>query len=317
MPLPGERGGGYTPTVRIAHVSDLHLLAHDDIPLSRFLNKRFTGLMNLKLKRSHKHRPAHLAAVLRRVRAFAPDHVVITGDLTNLALEPEFEAVRALIETELAMSPKDVSVVPGNHDLYTRGALRTQRFTDYFREYIQSDLAPGSIALGPFPYVKLRGAVAFIGLSSAVPRLPLIASGELGAGQREALVRILEHPEVRSRTPVILMHHPPHNPASQSKAFAEGLHDSRLLLGHLVGLRRGLVLHGHLHRRLAQRIADDVTSVGATSASLHHDDADRMAGFNAYEIDDATGEIGAMTAHVYAPDAPQFSERAIPAGTWH
>ena len=71
--------------MRIAHVSDLHLLTQDDVPLSRFLNKRVTGLLNLKLKRNQKHRPGHLAAVLRRVRTWAPDHVVVTGDLTHVA----------------------------------------------------------------------------------------------------------------------------------------------------------------------------------------------------------------------------------------
>lgn len=305
--------------MRIAHVSDLHLLTQDDVPLSRFLNKRVTGLLNLKLKRNQKHRPGHLAAVLRRVRTWAPDHVVVTGDLTNLALESEFEAVRELLETELGMSPDQISVVPGNHDLYTRGALRTRRFTEYFADYIKTDL-PGTaadVALGPFPYVKLRGQVAIIGLSSAVPRLPLMAAGELGAPQREALIRILEHPEVRSRTPIILMHHPPHNPTSQAKAFAEGLHDAHLLRGHLTPLRRALVLHGHLHRRIQQALAPNVTSVGATSASLQHEDQDRMAGFNTYEIDDLSGEIGPLGAQVFAPEGVTFDERGIPVGTWH
>jgi 3',5'-cyclic AMP phosphodiesterase CpdA len=217
------------------------------------------------------------------------------------------------------MSPDHVSIVPGNHDLYTRGALRSRRFTEYFADYIKSDLPDlaSDLALGPFPYVKLRGSVAIIGMSSAVPRPPMIASGELGAAQRTALVRILEHPEVQRRTPVILLHHPPHNPTSQAKAFAEGLHDAHLLRGHLTPLRRALVLHGHLHRRIRYALGDSIVSVGATSASLEHEDAARMAGLNLYEILDHTGEIGQLTAHVYSPSEQTFAERAIPDGKWH
>ena len=42
-----------------------------------------------------------------------------------------------------------------------------------------------------------------------------MASGELGKPQLEGLKRILVHPEVQKRTPVILIHHPIHNPNVQ------------------------------------------------------------------------------------------------------
>ena len=85
--------------MRVAHFSDLHVLALEGVARSRFFNKRFTGWVNLRVKRSHKHRPGHLRAVAQEITRAKVDHVVITGDLTNLALEGEFEAVRALLET--------------------------------------------------------------------------------------------------------------------------------------------------------------------------------------------------------------------------
>ena len=113
--------------MRVAHFSDLHVLALDGVSRSRFFNKRFTGLVNLRLKREHKHRPAHVRAVAREIARAKVDHVVITGDLTNLALEQEFEAVSRLIADDLGLDAEHVTIVPGNHDLYTRGAMRTQR----------------------------------------------------------------------------------------------------------------------------------------------------------------------------------------------
>ena len=302
--------------MRIAHLSDLHVLSMEGVSGMRFLNKRLTGYMNLKLKRQHVHRSHTVVALLREVRRQNPEHVVITGDLTNLALEPEFEAVREMLDKELGLDPSRVSVVPGNHDLYTRGALRSQRFTSYFAPYVTSDLPAlaANIALGPFPYVRLRENVAIIGLSSAVPRPPLVASGELGAPQSAALRAILAHDEVKKRTPVFLLHHPPKNPDSAVKTALEGLWDAAALTANCNHLSRGLLLHGHLHRRIhrAHRTpSGSLDSVGATSASLHHEHEDRMAGFNTYDID-ASGGIEKISSCVFDPEHGTFTVRDVP-----
>jgi 3',5'-cyclic AMP phosphodiesterase CpdA len=302
--------------MRVAHFSDLHVLALDGVSRTRFLNKRFTGLVNLRLKREHKHRPAHVKAVARAVGEAKVDHVVITGDLTNLALEQEFEAVVRLVGEDLGMPPDQVTVVPGNHDLYTRGAMRAQRFTRFFAPYLQSDLPElaAEIALGHFPIVKLRGPLAIIGLSSAVPRPPLVASGELGAKQLEALERVLAHDEVKRRTPVLAFHHPIHNPSSRLKTLVEGLVDADDLGDAIANLKTGLLLHGHLHKRIQrawETKAGLLMSVGATSASLHHEDEHRMAGFNLYELDGA-GVLQDIQAHVLDPKTGEFHLESVP-----
>jgi len=301
--------------MRIAHFSDLHVLALEGIAPHRFLNKRFTGWVNLRLKRAHKHRPAHVRAVAREITRAKVDHVVITGDLTNLALDEEFEAVKRLLEDELHLDPDQISAVPGNHDLYTRGAMRARRFTTHFERYVKSDIPELSaeIPLGRFPFVKLRGAAAIIGLSSAVPRPPLMASGELGKAQIAALTKILEHPEVKKRTAVIALHHPIHNPPSRVKTIVEGLWDADALTKALSGMTRGLILHGHLHvrRQRALGAGSQVISCGATSASLDHHNEHKMAGFNLYEIDDA-GTITRIEAHVLDATSELFRVEPVP-----
>jgi 3',5'-cyclic AMP phosphodiesterase CpdA len=300
--------------MRIAHFSDLHLLSLDGVPLRRFLNKRATGAANLKFKRGSIHRAAYVRAIAREVKRLAVDHVVVTGDLTNLALETEFELARRLFETDLDLSPKDVTIVPGNHDVYTRGSYSAQRFFTYFSDYLVSDLPELAVDVGTgrFPVVKLRGPVAVIGLCSAVPRLPFVAAGRLGQAQLGALQRILAHAEVLRRTPIVALHHPPHNPASRLKAMLEGLSDAAMLWTSVRHLPMGMVLHGHLHRRVRREDrteAGSVISVGATSASLHHDSKERMAGFNVYEVR-GDGSIGTMEAHVLGP-GERFEVRAL------
>jgi 3',5'-cyclic AMP phosphodiesterase CpdA len=302
--------------MRIAHFSDLHVLALEGVATHRFFNKRFTGWVNLRLKRGHKHRSNHVRACAREITRAKVDHVVITGDLTNLALEQEFIAVRKLLEEDLGFEPDQISAVPGNHDLYTRGAMRDQRFTKCFHDYVASDLPDlcADIPLGRFPFVKLRGPCAIIGLSSAVPRLPLMSSGELGGLQLEALERILAHEEVRKRTPIILVHHPIHNPTSKWETFLRGLDDADALIAKLAKVERGLLLHGHLHvrrKRALETPVGELLSVGATSASLDHHHEHKMAGFNVYELDD-TGKLVNVEAHVLDTKNDTFHIEAVP-----
>lgn len=300
--------------MRIAHFSDLHLMGEGRVPLWKYLNKRATGLANLVLRRHAVHRPSHVAAVARELRARDVDHVVVTGDLSNLALDKEFRAARVLFEDVLGLGPDRVSVVPGNHDLYTSGSARKKRFYGWFSQYVTSDLPDVGVELpaGCFPFVRLRGPVAIIGLSTAVPRAPFLAAGQVGKAQLEALRRILAHPEVRRRVPVVLQHHPLHNPSSRRRTITNGLWDAGDLRSVLGPVPRGLVLHGHLHERLHRRVptsAGVVDEVGATSASLEHEDGHRMAGFNLYEVGD-DGLVGSPQALVLKPDGA-FEERTV------
>jgi 3',5'-cyclic AMP phosphodiesterase CpdA len=302
--------------VRIAHISDLHLLSLEGAVPFRLLNKRFTGYLNLRFKRHAIHKPFAARAIAHEIRRLDIDHVVITGDVSNLALEREFEVVGKFLRDDIGLPRDRISMVPGNHDAYTHGAHRSSRFSRYFEPFLRSDLPelaePGR--LGAFPYVHLRGPAAIIGLSTAFPRLPMVSSGVLGQPQVRALKRILAHPEVRSRTPVLLQHHPIHNPESYAKLLMEGLTDAASEGRALRDVPRGLLLHGHLHLRIHRTLATDVghiDAVGATSASLLHANGDRMAGFNLYEIAN-DGAIRTIMAHRLQPETKTFDEVPIP-----
>jgi 3',5'-cyclic AMP phosphodiesterase CpdA len=301
--------------MRIAHFSDLHLLSLEGVRPHRFLNKRLTGWINIRLKRGSIHRAAYVRAIAREIARLDVEHVVVTGDLTNLALESEYELVCDLLERDLQLDPSRVTVVPGNHDLYTRGALTARRFQRYLGPYLVSDLPELSVDAGGgrFPVVKLRGDVAIVALSSAVPRPPLVAAGELGRPQLQALARVLAHPEVARRSIVVALHHPAVHPWSRLKTYLEGLRDGPALLAQLHPLGGALLLHGHLHQRIQWTIptvdGGELLQVGATSASLHHHDPDRMAGFNVYDVG---GPATLVEAQVYFPVADTFRRESVP-----
>jgi 3',5'-cyclic AMP phosphodiesterase CpdA len=300
--------------MKIAHLSDLHCLALD-VPMSRFLNKRLTGWANIRLKRGSIHRTAYVHAIAREIGRRNVDHVVVTGDLTNLALDGEFELARDVLEHELGLPPSQVTIVPGNHDVYTRGALVTRRFERHFGPWLTSDLPELAVdtAGARLPIVKLRDKVAIVALSSAWPQPPMVAAGELGEEQRAALARVLAHPEVAKRTLVLALHHPALHAWSRTKAWLEGLRDAPELLALLASVPRGVLLHGHLHRREQRTITTregKVLQVGATSASLHHDAPERMAGFNLYDIDEHG--LSRAEAVVFDPAKNTFTLDSIP-----
>ena len=274
---------------RIAHISDTHVLSPGGAQWREMLfNKRITGYANTILRRGRVHRREYLLEVLRAA-ARGADHVVVTGDITNLALESEFDEARALLDS--VAHSVEVTTIPGNHDIYLPATHRERRFPHHFGVFLTSDLPQLAIDLpaGPFPCVKLRGPAAIIALSTAVPRPPFIAAGRLGSEQLEALERVLAHPEVAKRTAVILLHHPPLDSRARWRQLRDGLLDAAPLRATLMRLRRGLVLFGHIHIRIRCALRTNggaLDVVSASGAALDHPDAAIRAGFNRYEIDD-------------------------------
>ena len=296
---------------RLAHLSDLHVLALDGVRWTRFLNKRITGLANLRGNRSHHHKPALVERLLGSLGAAKADHLVVTGDLTNLALESEFEAVRALFD-RAGLSPEQVSVIPGNHDAYTRGAHREKRFETYFREFATSDASFAAAVnhSGPFPFLRRRGPLALYGLSSAVPRGLVISSGIIGDEQRARLAHL--RTLAPGATPVLLAHHPLVNVQSPVKRFLRGLEDATAIAADFADESHAVALHGHLHARMWRSIATKngrIEVLGATSASLDHAEHARMAGMNLYDFDN-DGRL--VDAHALVVEGDSLVRRELP-----
>jgi len=299
--------------IRVAHISDLHVLSPTRAHWRSILfTKRITGYANLLLHRGRVHRRQFLEKVLEAVTQDV-DHCVVTGDITNLALPGEYDEAVSLLD-RVARSV-EVTVVPGNHDIYIPSISREGRFPRCFGQFLESDIPELACHLpaGPYPCVKLRGPVAIIAVSSAVPRPPFVAAGRVGDEQRTALAAVLAHAEVRRRMPVILIHHPPVDGRSRLTQLRDGLVDGAAFRSVLAPVPRGLVLFGHLHRRVRCSLrtpAGLLEVVAASGAALDHPDPSVRAGFNRYEIDD-DGSIRTIEAFVLDPAGRSFERTPI------
>ena len=77
--------------------------------ITPLLGKRGLGWLSWQLRRRHVHRPEVLEALLLDLEHARPDHVVVTGDLTNISLPEEFEIARGWLErlgAPAAMRPR-------------------------------------------------------------------------------------------------------------------------------------------------------------------------------------------------------------------
>ena len=168
----------------LAHLSDPHLPPLPSARLRDLAGKRALGYLNWTRNRHKYHRRDVLDALVADLQAQRPDHIAVTGDLVNLALEAEFTPAAAWLESVGA--PQHVTVIPGNHDAYVRATRH--RFAGTFADYLRGDSEAGATS---YPFLRRRGPLALIGVSSAVPTLPLMATGRLGRAQLDALDRIL------------------------------------------------------------------------------------------------------------------------------
>src|ERR1700732_205988 len=223
------------PTFTLAPLSDPHLPPLPTPKLRDLAGKRALGYLNWTRNRHKYHRREVLDALVSDMQAQDPDHIAVTGDLVNLALEAEFAPARAWLESVGA--PDRVTVIPGNHDAYVR--VTQHRFADVLRHYLDGDDAPRAGA--PFPYLRRRGPLALISVSSAVPTAPLMATGRLGRAQLDALERILAGLSA-AQFRVLLIHHPLRTDSRNKR-----LTDSSELLALLKQYGVELVLHGHDH----------------------------------------------------------------------
>jgi 3',5'-cyclic AMP phosphodiesterase CpdA len=220
----------------LAHLSDPHLPPLPAPRPAELFGKRAFGYLNWTRNRQKVHKRDVLDTLVSDMQAQGPDHVAITGDLVNLALEAEFAPARAWLESVGA--PDRVTVIPGNHDAYVRATQH--RFAQAWRSYLAGDDArDGGIT---FPLVRRRGPLALISVSSAVPTPPLMATGRLGRRQLDALGRTLAALSAEQAFRVLLVHHP-----LRSDSRIKRLTDSSELLALLKQHGVELVLHGHDH----------------------------------------------------------------------
>ena len=295
--------------MRLAHVSDLHAFSLENTGLLPFFGKRLAGMVNLRLNRKEKHPRAILDALFVDLNEQNLDEIAMTGDLTNLALESEFRLARQLLD-RLEVGSRHVTIVPGNHDVYTLDALLRRPFHSHLHPYATSDSGDDT-----FPFVRVREPVALIGLSTARPSPVPFASGSLGRGQLARLEERLAELGRRGLFRVVLLHHPP---IDNRHSVLRGLRDRSAFADVLARVGAELVLHGHEHRDLDNQLDGPngpIPVSGVASATYADPRPDRCARYHVYELQPslhAPARIVTRTVRAYDPKTGRFAALYCP-----
>ena len=270
-------------TFRLAHLSDPHVGPLGRVRLHQLIGKRATGYANWRRGRSRSHDMTVLETLVADLKQQGAAHVACTGDLCNIGLPSEWETARTFLEA--LGSPETVSFVPGNHDAYVRGSL--EGLLAACGGYTGDD----SGSSGRFPYLRRRGPVALIGLSSAIPTKPFVATGRLGPPQLAAAESLLRALATEPGKPfrVVMIHHPPQPGGASS---GRELKDAAAFTAMIARAGADLILHGHNHTTTSARVPGPdgrgIPVVGAPSASARPDGhgglAARRASYILYDI---------------------------------
>src|SRR6202521_6197276 len=268
----------------LAHLSDTHLGKLRLPRLDLLLSKRILGFLSWHLRRKAIHEGPVLGALVADLHAARPDHTVVTGDLVNISLPEEFSRAAAWLD-DLG-PPRDVSVIPGNHDAYV--PIAWDRSLGLWADYMAGEGADGrehpAAGPGDFPYLRRRGPLAIVGLSTAAPMPPHSAAGRIGGEQMARLAGLLARTRQEGCCRVVLIHHPPlPGPSADRKQLL----DSAPFRAVIAAEGAELILHGHTHRSGLSHLPSprgEVPVIGVPSASARPSHDKDHARYHLYRI---------------------------------
>ncbi len=262
---------------RLAHLSDPHIGPVPRPQWRELMGKRLTGYWNWKRSRHSIHNMPMLEAIINDIKTQNLDHIALTGDLVNIGLPAEFATAESII-TRIA-KPQNLSLIPGNHDAYCNNSLPAM--LKHFSPYMCGD----DLTQPAFPYMRIRNKTALIGISSAIPTAPFLASGAVGNTQIERTRQMLEAAGRAGFLRVVMIHHPPHKHGAR---WGRGLRDSTALMKMLREAGAELVIHGHNHvqsvEMVERRGGAPIPIIGVASASAVPGTSHHKAAYHIYEF---------------------------------
>lgn len=228
-------------SIRIGHLSDIHVPAGVRPTLRDLLGKRLTGYLNFKLRREKEYDVRVLQAAIQQLIDAKVDAVVVSGDLSNLAYHAEFTRAHEFLS---ALSTAQIPwfVIPGNHDRYLQRAI--DGFMEkQFAEHLGTPLQPHD----PYPWITHLQGATILGLNSAVANAPFQAWGHVSDAQIDAAYAAKDAIDAHGAPLVIAVHHHLGKAPHKDRDHNRNLRNSDHVLQLAQDLNAALVLHGHNH----------------------------------------------------------------------
>jgi 3',5'-cyclic AMP phosphodiesterase CpdA len=256
-----------TNAMRIAHLSDVHML---DARPSRARSGYSMGHHFLSFGRPldadlRKRKLAHALSASRRVGA---DHIVVSGDLTEIGAPGEFETLAEVLH-DSGIPADRMTLVPGNHDLYTSA--------DAWRWAIHGPLAAfkATSADKAGRVIECAG-VRILPIDVARHQPVTRSAGWIGQEELESIHRHGADRGLSDRPLVVVQHHPPFVRPTKALHWIDGLVGAKHLMSLLETFRHLFVLHGHLHSAVNRALGCGVARILGATAVVDDRDGSRV-----------------------------------------
>ncbi len=252
---------------RIAHLSDVHMLdARPSRPRAGWsMGHRFLSFGRPLDVAGRRRKLAH---ALTKARHLGADHVVISGDLTEIGSPGEFESLAEVLH-DSGIAPGNMTLVPGNHDLYWSATS--------WRRALDGPLSAfAATSAGDAGRVIECAGVHVVPLDVAIHQPVTRSAGFLGDAAIDALERRAADPGLGRRPLVIVQHHPPFVRQTSAWHWIDGLIGAARLMALLERFRHVFVMHGHLHALVDRALECGVARVLGATAVVDDRDAPRV-----------------------------------------
>lgn len=223
----------------LAHVSDLHLCERQPERRARADRLRLATL-NLARPIDPEERARRALAAFELARDAGAEHVIVTGDLTEDGHPEQFE-VLAEVLWRSRIPAQRLTLVPGNHDLYTS--------PDAWERALDGPL-------GPYASTSRHGAVAVtkdalvVAVSTAIHQPITRSAGVTPDDTEEHLRAVLVDRRSAERAVIAALHHPPYASRSRAWHWIDGLDGHERVGRSLLADDRLHALFGHVHREV-------------------------------------------------------------------
>ncbi len=228
--------------MRVAHLSDVHVLERRQ-PVGGGDGEGYTlrtRLVSYARSFAPEARVEKLRRSLAAARGSGASHIVISGDLTEIGNEAQFEVFAETLH-DSKITPSSVTLVPGNHDAYTSESSWSRAMSGPLAPFAES-------SAGEAGKVVDRGEVAFMPIDASCFQSITRAGGEITRVVTDAVEERLRDPALQRKTIVLVLHHPPFAPRGRMSSWVDGLRGSTRLLEIVQRHANVQVLHGHLHK---------------------------------------------------------------------
>ncbi len=277
-------------SIVLIHISDIHFI-NDQTLLrgllenGRIFTKRHLGWLNYSLRRRRHFDPTLKTRLFDRLHEINWDYLVISGDLTTLSLNREFNKARKAI-TPL-MQRGNVLLTAGNHDRYTKENATNDTIRSIFNDcwpYNQESKRDDQVNI-----YELGDNAVLLELDMATPRIFYSSRGKIPCNLK-SIKNILKK-NYKNKIKIIIGHYPAFLPPNEHEGYLHEISKKKEFQQFLLTCEIDFYLHGHIHKSWIYKPDEEADLLCINSGGCCRYAEGEWAGFHRIEINDEKSTV--------------------------